>query len=256
MVPALGAPERSTRPTRGREERAVPDASVAPATHIYFLLDRSGSMASIASDVIGGFNQFLAGQRVEGGDCLMTLVQFDSEDPYEVLADACPLAEMVALDAGAFVPRGSTPLYDAMGRLLAHARSRFEDRRAAGQPEEHVVFVTFTDGLENASRELDRVKVFEVVKRGETDGWVFVYLGANQDAYAVGGEVGHQAGNVQNYRADAAGTAAAFASLDRATASYRRAARQGRQQENRADFFGGRKEAEEDLRDPGQPDTR
>ena len=61
--------------------------------HIYFVLDRSGSMESMASDVVGGFNGFLADQQSDGADALMTLIQFDSNDSHEVLADALPIAK-------------------------------------------------------------------------------------------------------------------------------------------------------------------
>jgi hypothetical protein len=72
-----------------------------PALHIYFVLDRSGSMNAIATDVVGGFNSFLA----DGDDALMTLVQFDSQDSHEVLADALLLSDMEELGAHSFVPR-------------------------------------------------------------------------------------------------------------------------------------------------------
>ncbi|MCX6524746.1 MAG: hypothetical protein NTX58_08280, partial [Actinobacteria bacterium] len=104
------------------------DTTSIPEVHIYVLLDRSGSMQSIASDVVGGFNRLLADQQADGADARMTLVQFDSNDPQEVIADAIPIAEMVGLDASNFVPRGGTPLLDATGRLMATATARVAQR--------------------------------------------------------------------------------------------------------------------------------
>jgi len=75
--------------------------------HIFFLLDRSGSMEPMADDVVGGFNGFLAAQQAEGHDALMTLVQFDSQDPHEVLVNARPIAEVRPLDRARFHPRGA-----------------------------------------------------------------------------------------------------------------------------------------------------
>ena len=78
-------------------------------THIYFLLDRTGSMNPMVDDVVGGFNTFLAEQRAEGDDARMTLVQFDSQDPFEVIADAVRLAKVPELTAAAlelFVEKG------------------------------------------------------------------------------------------------------------------------------------------------------
>src|SRR6476469_2718645 len=65
-----------------------------PTVHMHFLLARSGSMASMAPDVIGGFNSFLHNQQAMPGRSRMTLVQFDSNDPFEVLTDGFELAQV------------------------------------------------------------------------------------------------------------------------------------------------------------------
>lgn len=221
--------------------------------HIYFLLDRSGSMQSIASDVVGGFNGFLAAQKADGADAVMTLVQFDSQDPHEVLTEATTIADVRDLTAATFMPRGGTPLYDAMGHTIADATIRAEQRRAADLPAEEILFVTFTDGEENQSVEYTRDKIFELVKKREADGWGFAYLGANQDAYAEGGKVGYAAGSTQNFAPDAAGSAAVFASLSGAVVKRRQKMRAGAQYD-RADLFEGDKGAEADLQRRQQRD--
>lgn len=217
----------------------------AAVTHIYFVLDRSGSMESIRSDVIGGFNAFLAEQQ-EDDDALFTLVQFDSQDAFEVVADAVPVREMTKLDAASFVPRGGTPLFDAMGRTIGKAASRAALLKDAGAAAEDVLFVTFTDGAENQSSEHDRDSVFAMVKQKEADGWTFVYMSANQDAYAEGGRMGYAGGGTQAYAADAAGTEAAFRSLSKATKDHRARRRLG-DVAPAAPFFED-KEAEDDLK--------
>ena len=108
--------------------------------HIFFLLDRSGSMEPMADDVVGGFNGFLAAQQAEGHDALMTLVQFDSQDPHEVLVNARPIAEVRPLDRARFHPRGGTPLYDAIGHLIADATIRAEKTAIDGGAAEEVLF--------------------------------------------------------------------------------------------------------------------
>jgi Mg-chelatase subunit ChlD len=218
----------------------------APNLHIYFVLDRSGSMASMASDVIGGFNSFLASQQSEGNDALMTLVQFDSQDPHEILANAARLNDVPTLNGATFVPRGGTPLYDAMGHTIADATIRIEQRRLAGEPDEEILFVTFTDGQENQSLEYDRARLFELVKKREATGWSFVFLGANQDSYAEGAQIGYTAGNTQNFAPSPAGAQAAFASLAPAVSRRRQAIRQG-ESYDRADLFQGDKGAEDLL---------
>ncbi|MEI6736512.1 MAG: vWA domain-containing protein [Actinomycetes bacterium] len=198
-----------------------------PNLHIYFVLDRSGSMQSIASDVIGGFNAFVKQQQADGADALMTLVQFDSTDSHEVLANAAPINEIKQLDLSVFVPRGSTPLFDAMGRVLNEAISREAQLVGAEKPAESIVFVTFTDGGENASREFTRETVFNLVKGKEKDGWTFVYMGANQDAYATGGDMGMSQMNSSNFIADKQGTTLAFEDLARSTSKRRTKLRTG-----------------------------
>src|SRR5688572_16921432 len=112
-------------------------------THICFVLDRSGSMASIADDVVGGYNTFLADQQADGKDAVMTLVQSDTQDPFEVMADAVPIAEMVPLTPATFVPRSGTPLLDALGRAIAHVAAREAKLAELHAAPEDVLVVAF-----------------------------------------------------------------------------------------------------------------
>ena len=225
------------------ERPANPNTTV----HVYFVLDRSGSMAAIRSDVIGGFNSFVEQQRSEPGRCLMTLIQFDGQDAHEVLWNARPLDQVPPLDESSFVPRASTPLFDAMGHAIADATIRREKLGGAGEPYEEVVFVTFTDGLENASREYNRTQIFDLIRKREALGWSFVYLGANQDAYEESERLGYSPGSVQNFLADARGTALAFRSTSGSISRRRRQIAQmlGYDRKN---VFEGDKPADEDSR--------
>jgi Mg-chelatase subunit ChlD len=105
----------------------------------------------------------------------MTLIQFDSNDSHEVLADALPIATVPPLSRETLAPRGGTPLYDAMGHAITDATIRIEKRRAAGEPAESILFVTFTDGEENQSVEYSRERLFDLVKKHEQEGWTFAY---------------------------------------------------------------------------------
>jgi hypothetical protein len=219
-------------------------------THIYFLLDRTGSMASMASDVVGGFNGFLAGQRADGHDARMTLVQFDSQDPFEVLADASPIHRVRDLTAQTFQPRGMTPLLDATGNLITHADVRAVQRKQLGKKPESIVVVTFTDGEENASTRYSRADIARLVATKQAQGWTFVFLGAGLDAYAESGSVGYAAGSVQAWAPDAKGAKLAFESLAAPMAAHRGRARRG-EKIDQADFFAGAKPAEEDRQARG-----
>ena len=214
--------------------------------HIYFVLDRSGSMATIASDVIGGFNSFLAAQKAESSEALMTLIQFDSTDPYEILASAIPLTEIPNLSAATFQPRGGTPLYDAIGHAIADATIRNERLVAEGAAAEEVLCIFFTDGEENQSREYDRDAIARLVTAREAAGWTFVYMGANQDAYAEGGKVAMRQANTANFVADSVGSELAFSDLSRSVSRKMTMMRMAMPSDN-TDFFGGDKQADDDA---------
>jgi uncharacterized protein YegL len=220
--------------------QTIPGSHENAPVHVSFLLDRSGSMGAIREDVIGGFNQFLRQQQGQPGTCRMTLVQFDTQAPFEVLADAVDVQAMPALDAGRYQPRGGTPLLDALGQLLEHA-----ERRARGRDEDAIV-VVFTDGHENASRTWTRAALFERIAALQERGWTFVFLGANQDSYAEAGALGFAAGSTSNWNPRS--PEAAFAQTSRAIGSYRSKGAWGRRSQS-GDFFEGIKEAEADEAD-------
>jgi hypothetical protein len=181
----------------------------ASPVHVYFLLDRTGSMQRIRSDVIGGVNGFLADQRSKPGECVLTLVQFDDREPFEILCEAKPIAEVPELTDAVYIPRGSTPLLDAEGKLIVHAEERTAARAAAGEPLEAVIYATYTDGEENASREWTYEMLTDKKSEHESD-WAFLYLGVDHDATAQALRVGTQVVNTTSYAPSGAGVAAAM----------------------------------------------
>lgn len=154
-------------------------------THVYFLLDRSGSMQSIKTDTEGGFAAFVAEQVASPGSCRVTLAQFD--DRYEVV-----YADVAASDVPPLTlsPRGSTALHDAMGRLVTDAGAELAALDEDARPGT-VIIAVMTDGLENASREWDAPAIKALVEQqSEQYGWQFLYMGADQDAIEVGAALG------------------------------------------------------------------
>jgi hypothetical protein len=212
-----------------------------PAHHadIWFLLDRSGSMQSIAPDVVRGCDEFFAEQRRQEGDATVTLVQFDDHDPHDVLVDAQPIDQVRSI-RGRFEPRGCTPLYDAIGRLLDRAERRLA---AGGDPADQLV-VIYTDGLENASHDWTAQRIFDRISQLRQAGWTFAFLGANQDSYATGGQMAMAAGNVANFAPSPAGVAASYRGLSRTVGEFRRKDRTARRADA-DDFWGGVKESEQ-----------
>jgi hypothetical protein len=230
-------PNQPTQPTQ---------PAVDP-THIYLLLDRSGSMSTIAGDVIGGFNQFLADQQRDGADARITIVQFDSQDPQEVIMASAPIREAMPLDSATYRPRGGTPLLDATGLLIGRAKVEAAARAATGQPKEAIIFCTVTDGQENQSREYNREQIQRLIAECESAGWKFVYLSAAFSAYADADDLGVHAGSTQAFMADGRGMRLAWAGMSDATAIYREKKRRLLAAELDA-FFEAGKQAEEDLR--------
>jgi len=226
---------------------AQPQQPAAEPTHIYLLLDRSGSMASIAGDVIGGFNQFLADQQRDGADARITIVQFDSQDPQEVIMASAPVREALPLDESTYQPRGGTPLLDATGLLIGRAKVEAAARVATGQPKEAIVFCTVTDGQENQSREYRREQIQRLISECESAGWKFVYLSAAFSAYGDAHDLGVHAGSTQAFMADGRGMREAWGSMSRNTVNYREKKRRMLAAELDP-FFEADKEAEEDMR--------
>lgn len=189
-------------------------------TEIVFVLDRSGSMSSIAADMRGGFDAFIQKQREVAGECNVTLVQFD--DRYDVVYKGRPLHEVKALE---LVPRGSTALLDAVARAIAETGERLSALRECDRPE-RVLFVVITDGDENASREYKgdegRRRVFDMIThQREKYNWEFVFMGANQDSIKAATSIGISARNAVTYSANSSGTKGIMCGLSDRVASYR-----------------------------------
>ncbi len=185
-------------------------------THIYFLLDRSGSMSSILRETTAGFDAFIAEQRKAPGECRVTLAQFDN-DYDEVYADRA-LADVPPLDLS---PRGSTALLDALGRLIVTAGERLANLPEEKRPGSVIVGV-MTDGYENASTEWSHARIKALIEQQTRDyDWQFLYLGADQDAIEEGSKMGFAAARSVTYKRDKADKV--MASMGANVSSYRAA---------------------------------
>lgn len=153
----------------------------AKSTHITLILDRSGSMGDIQDDIIGGVNAFFATQAAQDGPVTATLVQFDGQDPFELLADNVPVAEVRPLTAATYVPRADTPLLDAIGNGIHRLEKQLAALPAEARPG-GIVFVIVTDGMENASRKFTRAHVADLIKAKQAAGWEFVFLSSDLSA--------------------------------------------------------------------------
>lgn len=174
--------------------------------HVQILLDRSGSMRPIAAATVDAINGFLAKQRKQPGVLRLSLIDFESSEPFRIVADAIPIAEMTDLGPDDFRPAGGTPLFDAIGLGIERCAARVE---ANGEEDQLVVILT--DGAENASTDFTGEQIAELIEAKQEAGWTFLFLGANQDSFATGNGLRMRSGNVRDFRADADGIRSAVA---------------------------------------------
>lgn len=154
-------------------------------TEILLIIDRSGSMSTTKADAEGGLNTFVEEQKKGVGQANLTLVQFDHD--YEVVHAGIPLSEVPPYK---LVPRGSTALFDAIGRAVVETGERLAKMPESERPGLVLVLVV-TDGGENASREYTRERVKEMITHQESKfSWKFSFLGSNQDGFAEGQSLG------------------------------------------------------------------
>lgn len=153
--------------------------------YVHVLLDRSGSMESCRDKTIDAFNEYIGSLRHQSrAGTRLSLTTFDSEST-DLVVDTMRIDQVPKLTRETFVPRGSTPLYDAVAAAVATTDT------VTLLADERVAFAVLTDGQENASREMtvDAVRKL-LLDRQERCNWLVQYLGANQEAWAVAAQLG------------------------------------------------------------------
>lgn len=181
---------------------------------IICIIDRSGSMQEIRDDAIGSFNSFLEKQKQIGNDALVTIVLFD--DRYELIHNATKIANVKPLTSSTYVPRGTTALYDAIGRTIAEIDARLP-QRPEGKPNDNITIAILTDGHENSSREFTQKQIFHLIEsRTKNRDWDFIYLSADPDAFDAAGDIGICDSNVVHFPKSCRGIHFACDSMSRA----------------------------------------
>lgn len=189
-------------------------------TELVFILDKSGSMAGLETDTIGGYNAMLTKQQNEEGDAVVTTVLFNHE--YELLHDRINIKGISAITDRDYQVGGTTALLDAIGytiqKIVNVQKRTSEDERA-----EKVLFVITTDGLENASREFSAEKIRKMIEYQKSQyGWEFIFMGANIDAVATAKRFGIDEDFAVEYHADEEGTQLNFAVMNEVVMKVRK----------------------------------
>ena len=188
-------------------------------TELVFILDRSGSMAGLEKDTIGGFNAMIQKQKAEAGEAYISTVLFDTR--CEVIHDRVALDAVPMLTEKEYYVRGCTALLDAVGGAIHHIGNIHKYAREEDRPEK-TLFVITTDGMENASRRYSYEKVKEMITRQhETYGWEFLFLGANIDAAREAARFGIHADRAANYHADSKGTEVIYEAVCETVRNFR-----------------------------------
>jgi hypothetical protein len=171
--------------------------------HIAFILDRSGSMSSMWDEVKGGYKNFVREQQKGDNEPKFSLTEVDQ--PYDKVAVSEVPPSLDAIKPAVY-PRGATALLDAVGKTI----------NSLDQKAKRVMVVIFTDGFENSSREYTLPQIKALVEERKAAGWAFLFLGADQDAFASGNAMGVSRGSTVTFdyavRGSSMGTIAVAAS--------------------------------------------
>ena len=188
-------------------------------TELVFILDRSGSMAGLESDTVGGFNAMIEKQKKQEGACLVSTVLFDDESL--VLHDRIPLQSVPKMTEEDYVVRGCTALIDALGSAICHVKTVHKYAREEDVPEK-TLFVITTDGMENASHRFSSNEVKAMIEnQKKACGWDFLFIGAGIDAVETAARYGIDKDRAVDYHADGKGTGILYASVSDAVSSVR-----------------------------------
>ena len=180
-------------------------------TELVFILDRSGSMAGLEGDTIGGFNAMIEKQMKEPGEAFVSTILFDNVS--EVLHDRVSLESVPKMTDRDYTVRGCTALIDAIGGAIKHIGNIHKYARPEDVPE-HTMFIITTDGMENASRRFSSDEVKKMIERQKAEfGWEFLFIGANIDAVQTAAQFGIGHDRAVNYHADSQGTQVLYETL-------------------------------------------
>lgn len=180
-------------------------------TELVFILDRSGSMAGLEEDTIGGFNAMIKKQQKEtDGAALVSTILFNHTS--KVLHDRIALDKIEPLTEEDYEVGGTTALLDAVGDAVNHIKNVHKYVRDEDRPQK-IIFIITTDGHENSSERFTYKEIKRLIERQKENGWEFIFLGANIDAPEVASHLGIERRRAVNYHSDKLGTEKVYGAM-------------------------------------------
>lgn len=148
-----------------------------PRTFVHLLVDASTSMLGVAKGVRVGINAYVADLCTDTThDYRLSLTTF--AETYTQLCSAVPPAEVPRLDEDTYVTDGQTALLDAVGACLDDFAAQYPQL----DPDDRVLFVLATDGVDNHSRIYRAAQVLQMVREREaSNAWTFIHMAAGPD---------------------------------------------------------------------------
>ena len=188
-------------------------------TEMVFIIDKSGSMAGMEEDTVGGFNAMIEKQKKLDGKCYVSTVLFSNRS--SVLHDRIDIQKIEPLTEREYCVGGGTALLDAIGGAIHHIGNVHKYARNEDVPE-HTIFVITTDGMENASCEYDSERVKQMIRRQEERyGWEFLFVAANIDAVETARNIGIRRERAANYRQTKEGVSRSYYAMSEAITAVR-----------------------------------
>lgn len=190
----------SITPVQRRSSRATEFRPVKAGTktaHVVFILDDSYSMQSIREQTIAAYNEFLRGQQNNEIPTYVSLYKFDGNSITRVL-DHVKAQSAEPLNMNTYNPNGSTNLLDAFGEVMFAVNNRLAAHDRTSR-RDSVTIVALTDGQENSSTEYANSDIKGMVEKAEGREWSFIFLGANINAFDVGGALGFKQHNTMQF---------------------------------------------------------
>ena len=154
---------------------------------LVIIIDKSGSMSGLESDVVGGFNNLIKEQLKSDKEVNVTTIFFDTDFHYVLKRENAKTVKK--LKPSDYRPSGCTSLLDAIGNGISFIKDEYSKLDKELIPS-NTIFSIMTDGLENSSREYSYSKIKEMIETQKKEGWEFIFQAANIDEVSEGIKLG------------------------------------------------------------------